>query len=120
MHTKINGILRRGKYTERIEQVIGLTQVQYLEWISFNSEENMRWSNYATLWQFDLVIPASFDLTAEAQLLCAFNWSNIRPCIKAENAAKYNFILFEQIVAQKVKAQDFIRKMQLLNNQLLI
>jgi len=104
MHTKLNDILRRGSYTERIKQIIGLTQVQFLEWISFNFEGNMCWSNYATLWQFDLVIPtSSFDLTVETQLLCAFNCSNIRPCLKAENAAKYNFILFEQIVAQKAR-----------------
>jgi len=121
MHAKINGVLRRGKYSERLEQVIGLTQVQFLEWISSNFNDNMNWSNYAVLWQFDLVIPASsFDLTVETQLLCAFNWSNIQPCLKSENAVKYNFILFEQIVAQKIKAQEFFRKMQHQNNQLLI
>jgi len=74
MHTKINGILRHGKYSERLEQVIGLTPVQFLDWISFNFKDNMCWYNYSTLWQFDLVIPASsFDLTVEAQLQCCFN-----------------------------------------------
>jgi len=121
VHVKINGVLRHGKYSERLEQIIGLSQVQFLEWISFNFKNNMCWSNYATMWQFDLLIPASlFDLTNEQQLLCCYNWSNLWPCLKSENAVEVNFILIEEIVAQKIKAQEFIFKMRQLNIQFLI
>jgi len=54
----------------------------------------MCFANYGKLWQIDLVITAgAFNLTNEQQLLTAFNWRNIRPCLKSENLAKFNFIL---------------------------
>jgi len=82
MHVKINSTLRRVAYTEELEDIIELFQIQFLDWISFNFNDKMNWTNYGRYWQFDLVIPASsFDLTVDVQLHCAFNWSNIRPCI---------------------------------------
>jgi len=41
MHGRLNRILRRGIYSSRTEQIIGLSHVQFLEWISFNFENEM-------------------------------------------------------------------------------
>jgi len=96
----------------------------YLDWLSFNFENGMCFSNYGKLWQIDLVIPASaYDLSNEQQLLAAFNWHNIRPCLKSENAAKYNFILPFAQANQSIRLLAFSRKMKQLaieNNQILI
>jgi len=73
----------------------------------------MTWANYGKLWEIDLVIPASADnLTTEDGLLAAFNWKNLRPCIKADNAAKYNFILPFAQANQSIKVLGFIRKLR--------
>jgi len=41
MHSRLNSILKRGAYTTRTEQIIRLSKVQYLEWLSFNFENEM-------------------------------------------------------------------------------
>jgi len=124
MHVKLNGILRRGHYSLRIEEILGVPKGIYLDWLKFNFENGMCFQNYGKLWQIDLVIPASvFDLTNEQQLLAAFNWRNIRPCLKSENAAKYNFILAFAQANQSIRLLAFTRKMKQLaieNNQILI
>jgi len=72
----------------------------------------MMWSNHGSLWQFDLVITASaYDLTTEEGLLAYFNWTNIRPCLKADNAAQYNFILLFVQANQSNRILAFTRKM---------
>jgi len=38
MHNKLNKILRRGIYTTRTEQIIGLNMTIFLEWLSYNFE----------------------------------------------------------------------------------
>jgi len=94
MHDRLRNTLRKGIYTLRTAEIIGLSEVQWLDWLVFNFEGDMWFQNYGSLWEFNLVIPASaFDLTIDAQLLTAFNWRNIRPCLKSDNLAKYNFIL---------------------------
>jgi len=73
----------------------------------------MCWANYGELWCIDLVVPASaYDLTDEQQLLAAFNWRNIRPCIKNANAVKFNFICQFTIANQSIRVIGFIRKMR--------
>jgi len=66
MHKKLWSILRRGCYSNITEQIIGLNQPTYLEWLSYNFEGEMWWANYGKVWQIDLIIPASaYDLTTE-------------------------------------------------------
>jgi len=123
-HTKLWNILRRGRFSLRTEEILGIPKGLYLDWLSFNFENDMCFSNYGKLWQIDLVTPASaFDLTNEQQLLIAFNWRNIRPCLKSDNAAKYNFILSFIQANQSIRILAFSRKMRQLaieNNQILI
>jgi len=67
-------ILRRGCYSTRTEQIIGLNKQTFLEWLSYNFEENMCFATYGEVWQFDLIIPASsYDLTTDEGLLACFN-----------------------------------------------
>jgi len=113
MHVRLNSILRRGSYSTRTEQIIGLNKTTYLEWLSYNFEGEMCWATYGKVWQLDLVIPASaYDLTDEHQLLRCFNWKNIRPCLKKDNGAKYNFICQFTIANQSIRVLGFIRKMR--------
>jgi len=85
----------------------------FLAWLSYNFKENMCFATYGSLWQFDLVVPASsYDLTNEQQLLACFNWRNIRPCLKSNNLAKYNFICQFTIANQSIRVLGFIRKMR--------
>jgi len=113
MHNKLMNTLRRGIYSARTEQIIGLNMTTFLEWLSYNFEGEMCFANYGKVWQFDLVVPASsYDLTDERQLLTAFNWRNIRPCIKKDNLAKYNFICQITIANQSIRVLGFIRKMR--------
>jgi len=66
IHTKLNKVLKRGYYSLRIEQIIGLNKPTYLEWLRYNFENEMAWANYGKHWQIDLNIPASaFDLITE-------------------------------------------------------
>jgi len=113
MHTKLWAILIRGCYSTGIEQIIGLNKPTYLEWLSNNFEGEITWATYGKVWQIDLVVPASaYDLTTEEGLLAAFNWKNIRPCLKKDNAAKYNFICHFTIANQSIRVLGFIRKMR--------
>jgi len=84
----------------------------------------MCFANNGKLWCIDLVTPASaYNLTNEQQLLAAFNWRNIRPCIKSDNLAKYNFICPFAQANQSIRILAFTRKMKQIaieNNQILI
>jgi len=113
MHNRLNKILRRGHYSLRTEAIIGLNMATFLEWLNYNFENEMTWAYYGSLWQFDLVIPASaYDLTTEEGLLACFNWKNIRPCIKADNAAKFNCIIPFAQANQSIRVLGFIRKLR--------
>jgi len=113
IHDRLNRILKKGIYTNRTEQLIGLNMQTYLDWLSYNFEENVCFANYGEVWQIDLVIPASaYDLTNDEQVLACFNWKNIRPCLKSQNLAKYNFICQFTIANQSIRVLGFIRKMR--------
>jgi len=114
IHKRLMNTLRKGIYTRRTAEIIDLSEVQWLDWLVYNFEGDMWFQNYGTLWQFDLVTPASaHNLTTEEGLLAAFNWKNIRPCLKSDNAAKYNFIMPFAQANQSIPVLAFIRKMRL-------
>jgi len=49
MHAKLNNILRRGIYSARFEEIIGLNMPTYLEWLSYNFEGEMCFATYGKL-----------------------------------------------------------------------
>jgi len=87
--------------------------VQFLDWLSFNFECDMSWVTHRSVWQIDLVISASaYDLTTDEGQLAYFKWRNIRPCLKADNAAKYNIYLPFHVANQSIRILAFIRKLR--------
>jgi len=50
IHQRLNHILKRCSYTARTEQVLGIPKGLYLDWLSFNFENNMCFANYGKLW----------------------------------------------------------------------
>jgi len=85
----------------------------YLEWLSYNFEGEMTWTNYGEIWLIDLVIPASaYNLTDDVQLLAAFNRKNLRPCLKSQNLTTYNFICQFTIANHSIRVLGFIRKLR--------
>jgi len=54
MHVRLNNTLRKGIYTRRTAENIGLSEVQWLDWLVFNFAGDMWFQNYGSLWQFDL------------------------------------------------------------------
>jgi len=62
VHMRLTNILKSGTYTRRTAEIIGLTQGQVLNWISYNFEGEMMWSNYGVLWEFDLIILMTLQL----------------------------------------------------------
>jgi len=113
-HKRLRNLLSRGSYSIRTENIIGCDKKTFLDWITFNFENNMCWATHGSLWEFDLITPASaFDLTNEQQLLACFNWrNNIRPCLKNDNARIYNFIDPFAVANQQIRVLAFIRKLR--------
>ncbi len=52
---------------------------KFRHWIELQFDENLRWSNFSSKWQFDHIVPVSnFDLENEADLRLCWNFINIR------------------------------------------
>jgi len=113
MHYILYNNLKRGIYSAKTEQIIGLNKPTYLEWLSYNFEGEMCLANYGKVWQIYLIIPASaYNLTIEEQLLACVNWRNIRPCLKSDNLAKYNFIMPLAQANQSIGVLGFIKTLR--------
>jgi hypothetical protein len=81
----------------------------FIEWISYQFDENMSWENQGNYWAFDHVKPcASFDFNIQEEILNCYHWSNLRPCEKIENCSKGSKIIPEIIRAQKEKSEKFL------------
>jgi hypothetical protein len=66
---RLNKIIKRGDRSQLTAELIGIKHQDFIDWIAFQFTENMEWSNYGSIWQFDHVIPlSSFDLTNEEEL----------------------------------------------------
>jgi len=53
MHVRLWSILRRGIYSARTEEIIGLNKPTYLEWLTYNFEGEITWANHGSLWEID-------------------------------------------------------------------
>jgi hypothetical protein len=116
MLNRLKNFIRRGTYTARTAELIGCTYQVMLDWVSFNFEEDMSFTNYGTLWNFDFVIPfAAFDLTNEDELRAAMHYSNIKPCIRDMNYRISSAILPFFIANQKIRfhALNRLRNLQI-------
>jgi hypothetical protein len=110
MLSRLNKFIKKGIYSARTEQLIGCPRQVLLDWIAFNLEEGMTFTNHGSLWHFDLVIPfKAFDLTNEDELRAAMHYSNLKPCIKDMNWRKGPAILPFFIANQKIRFHAFNR-----------
>lgn len=71
------------------------TKIQVVkEWLEFNFDENMNWSNYGSYWTVDHTLPLSlFDMNNDEDVNIAFSWMNLMPLEKIKNIMKNNRIL---------------------------
>lgn len=61
------------------------------KWIEFQFDDNMTWSNYATYWHIDHILPISlFDFSEERNKYICFNWINLQPLKASTNISKFN------------------------------
>ncbi len=57
----------------------GLDVEGFRQWIALQFTPELNWSNFATAWQLDHIVPVTyFDFSEEADLLLCWNFINIR------------------------------------------
>tara|TARA_R110000782_G_scaffold6934_1_gene23555 strand:+ start:100 stop:726 length:627 start_codon:yes stop_codon:yes gene_type:complete len=90
MRKALKGNWKQGKTVE----LLGLSILEYKEYLSKQFDENMTWDNYGVYWEIDHIKPcSSFDLTnLEEQKEC-FIFTNTQPMIISDNRRKSNKII---------------------------
>lgn len=90
---------------------IGCDFIQFREWIEFQFDEHMNWSNIGTYWHIDHVKPcASFDFQNDEDIKECFKWSNLRPLEKRENSSKGSKVIPTLIYEHEQKVIQFLNK----------
>jgi len=73
--------------------IMGCTLSEFKQHIECRFRDGMSWENYGPFWELDHIKPNSqFDLTDEAQLKMAWNYTNFQPLLKIENRLKYKYL----------------------------
>lgn len=97
--------------TVKYQEMIGCSQEDLMAWFEFNfdldSDKNMNWENYGSLWQIDHVYPLSKVDEAPDEMFC-YSWKNLRPMIGSENSSKHNHIDQVLIQEQATRVEQFI------------
>lgn len=94
--------------------IIGCSIKFYKNWLEFQFNENMNWSNHGEYWHIDHVKPcASFNLLDENQINECFNWKNVRPIEKVLNLIKNDKIDIDLIYNHKNIVNSFATKVNL-------
>lgn len=108
---RIRNALVSQKQTKNNSTVIFLAcDIAFLRnWLEYQFEDGMNWSNMGK-WHIDHVKPcASFDLTNEYEQKECFNWKNLRPLWGKENLLKSDKIDEDLIRTHKQKADNYER-----------
>jgi hypothetical protein len=96
----------------KYQEMIGCSHDELTAWFEFNfeldSDKNMDWTNYGTLWQIDHVYPLSKAKDAPDEAFC-YSWKNLRPIPSSENSSKSNIIDQIAIVEQQTRVENFIK-----------
>jgi hypothetical protein len=93
LRSSISMSLKHSK-NDKFIKLLGCTKEYFLEWLELHFDDNMTWSNYASYWQIDHIIPVSFfNFTSEHEQYICFHWTNLRPLFKTSNIIKSNKIL---------------------------
>ena len=76
----------KGSKSPRTISVLGCSPEQFREHIYSQLHGEMRYENYAVVWELDHIEPCyKFDCTNEEQLRACFHYTNYRPRLKTEN-----------------------------------
>ena len=101
--SRIRSALKNNKNKKSIKY-LGCTIQQFKQWLEYQFDSNMNWSNQGTYWEIDHVTPcASFCLEDENEQMLCFNWKNCRPLESKKNIQKSDKILPFEILLQELR-----------------
>jgi hypothetical protein len=116
IRNRIRNALKRGQTLKQdtSTNLIDCTFDEYRNWLGYQFDSNMSWSNYGSYWTVDHVVPcASFDLNnVENQKEC-FNWRNCRPLKASRNSSKSDNIIPFEIMLQELKVHYYEQHAQI-------
>jgi hypothetical protein len=97
------------KHNNLSEDIIGYKISILKEHLEKQFDENMNWENYGSYWQIDHIIPTSlYDFIDKNETLKCWNYRNLRPLERSENARKRN--LFSMELIEEYNIQDLLPK----------
>ena len=112
--SKLSNLFSLGKNSPMLSKYLDCSNEDLYNWFEYNFDENMSWSNYASYWQIDHVLPRSyFNHLNDAEICACWNWRNLRPCLIEENNQKCNNIDFDLYYSQILKSIEFIEIQEL-------
>lgn len=98
MRARLSRVLKSDKDTT-FDQYLGCTTANLRTWITYQFTADMKWSNYASEWHIDHVVPIKFfDLTNQADRDACFHWTNLKPLYKEKNMEKSDKIDLDYII----------------------
>lgn len=108
LKVRIHEVLKEYKDTSS-NYLLGCTKGHIVSWLTYQQEDDINWSNYASHWHIDHVIPlAFFNMTEKKEQLMSFNWMNLRPLEKGLNMTKSDNILKNDILNHIEIIEKFI------------
>ncbi|AGC01926.1 intron encoded nuclease [Acanthamoeba polyphaga moumouvirus] len=110
LKTNIRNRIRHSvkKRNESSSELIGCPIELLIEWLEFNFDENMNWTNYGSYWHMDHIKPcSSFNLDDILEREKCFNWTNVAPMKASENESKHAKIDEELILFYNKRLVEF-------------
>lgn len=113
LRKKLWRLLKRQCKCQNVDDVVrfvGCKPDQFKGWIESQFDASMTWDNYGTMWSIDHVIPcSSINLEDDEQQIKSFNWSNLRPVVKAQNYRKSATVDHQLIEQHNLLAQQYAK-----------
>ena len=89
--------------------IIGCSIPFYKNWLEFQFDKNMNWTNHGTYWHIDHVKPcASFNLLDDNEIKQCFSWKNARPIEKTLNLIKNDKLDMELIKIHSKTVENYL------------
>ena len=116
LKTKIHNVLSN-ELRPSSEKLIGCNRQNLIEFIEYQFDDTMNWSNYGVNWHIDHVLAINkFDLKNEDNQNICFNWKNLQPLHKFENQSKSDTFVPHMFFNHLITIMRFI-KYKSLNNE---
>lgn len=92
LRNRINKVIN-GQNKIKTLEMLGCSYKLFVDWITFQFEDNMTLENHGSVWHIDHIIPCNaFDLTNQDEIKKCFNWTNMKPMHAHDNMAKKHAI----------------------------